>query len=128
MNSAGWMGSAGPLVAVAASMVGVPLTVIVFYLRSLRENLLFGQQSLARRIEAQEAAGAELRRAISDLPRDYTTKEEWLRELLHTRRVLEEVKEASIRVQTTLDDMRHGVARTSARLQAVGSSTSGEGV
>lgn len=93
----------GPLVAVLAPMIGAPLGLITFYLRALRENVAQSHTALARRVDAIESTALELRRTLGEIPRDYTTKEEWLRELLHNRRVLEQVTEATIRLQSTLD-------------------------
>ncbi len=93
----------GPLVAVLAPMIGAPLGLITFYLRALRENVAQSHTALARRVDAIESTALELRRTLGEIPRDYTTKEEWLRELLHNRRVLEQVTEATIRLQATLD-------------------------
>lgn len=108
MTMATWFETLGPSAAVLAPMLGLPLTAITFYLHSLRENVIHGQASLARRVETVESSTLELRRLMSEIPRDFTTKEEWLRELLHTRRVLEQVTEATIRLQATLDGWRPG--------------------
>ena len=79
----------GILLSILVPLVAVPLTVITFYLRSLREHQLTRQQELAQRLDEQTRAWEVLRRSVAEFERDYTTKEEWLRECLHARRVLE---------------------------------------
>lgn len=95
--------STGPLVAVLAPLVAVPLTVITFYLRSLREHQLTWHAAITHRVERMETSIAELRRAFSDFERDYTTKEEWLRECMHARRTLEQLSEAVVRMEAVLE-------------------------
>jgi len=68
--------SAGTLLAVLTPLVAVPLTVITFYLRSLREHQLTWHSDLLRRIEAAETVTSELRERLSDFERDYTSKQE----------------------------------------------------
>lgn len=85
---------------VLTPLVAVPLTVITFYLRSLREQLMSRHEELVRRLEATEAATIDLRKTLSEVLRDYTSKEEWLRECMHTRRLVEQLAEASVRIET----------------------------
>ncbi|MCH7671345.1 MAG: hypothetical protein IIB72_04185 [Proteobacteria bacterium] len=92
----------GALLAVITPLVAVPLTVITFYLRSLREHQLTWHAELVRRIEACESFGDDLRKGLAGLELDYATKEEWLRECMHTRRIVEQLTEATIRIETTL--------------------------
>ena len=93
----------GSLLAVLAPLAAVPLTVITFYLRSLREQQVSWQRDWTRRIDAIEVAGRELQRMLEAMQRDYTTKEEWLREHLHARQTLERLGEAVVRMQTAMD-------------------------
>ena len=79
----------GIFLSVLVPLVAVPLTVITFYLRTLREHQLTRQQELAQRLDDQRHELEALRRSVADFERDFTTKEEWLRECLHARRVLE---------------------------------------
>lgn len=87
----GYMQSVSTLLSVLTPLVLVPLTVIMFYLRSMREHQLSWHAALVRRVDAIEDAVAEVRRSIKELEHEYTTKEEWLRECMHTRRLLERV-------------------------------------
>jgi len=92
----------GPIIAVMAPLVGVPLTVITFYLRALRDQQVSWHSELLRRFEALDRANADLCRHVDEFERDYTTKEEWLRECLHARRVLENLTETTVRLDATM--------------------------
>ena len=92
--------STATFLTVLTPLVVVPLTVITFYLRSLREHQITRHAELVRRVESIEAACSDFRRLVSDFERDYTTKEEWLRECMHARSKLEQLAEASVRIET----------------------------
>lgn len=102
MTTPGFLDTVIPLLTVVGPLVGVPLTVITFYLRSLREHQVSWHGETTRRLSAVEAGLGELRRSLDDFERNYTTKEEWLRECLHARRVLERVTEATVRIEATV--------------------------
>ena len=89
----------GALLTVLAPLVGVPLTVITFYLRALKEQLRGAQADLSRRMESLEQAAAELRREWRIAERDFATKEEWLREVLQSRRQMEQLAADIMRLQ-----------------------------
>ncbi len=91
------------LVAILAPLVGVPLTVITFHLRAIREHQATRYQDTVRRIDAVEESIRTLTWSINDFERDYATKEEWLRESLHARRQLERLTEMMARVQADLE-------------------------
>ncbi len=95
-------GSSDVLLGVVASLVAVPVTFITLYLRSLREHQLTKHRELGHRIERVEEALPRQTAAMSDMERDFTTKEEWLRETMHTRHRLERLMEAVVRLETTL--------------------------
>ena len=97
------MESAGTLLAVLTPLFAVPLTVIIFYLRSLREHQTVWHADFIRRVDSMENTTVELRRTVDEFERDYTTKEEWLRECMHTRRMLEQLKETTIRIAALLE-------------------------
>lgn len=92
MTLQGLLESAGVLLTVMAPLVAVPLTLITFYLRSLREHQLTLHAQVERRVTACETGLDELRRRLAEVEREYTTKEEWLRESLHARQVLEQLR------------------------------------
>lgn len=62
--------SIGTLLTVLTPLVAVPLTVITFYLRSLREHQLSWHGELVRRIESVEGSTLELRKAMGEFERD----------------------------------------------------------
>lgn len=109
---AAFWSSTGPTLAVLTPLIGVPLTVITFYLRSLRDQQVSWQSELRRRFETLETSTRELRRHVDDFEREYTTKEEWLRECMHARRVLEHLTETTARLDaamnTVLATLRNG--------------------
>lgn len=80
-----------PLLTVLTPLVAVPLTVITFYLRSLRDQQVSWHGELVHRMESVEATVGDLRRTIDEFERDYATKEEWLRECMLARRTLEQL-------------------------------------
>jgi len=102
------MQSVSTLLSVLTPLVLVPLTVITFYLRSMREHQLSWHAALVRRVDAIEDAVAEVRRSIKDLEREYTTKEEWLRECMHTRRLLERVTDRARHKETAYPEHTAG--------------------
>jgi hypothetical protein len=103
--------SAEALLAVLTPLVAVPLTLITFYLRSLRDHQVTGHAQLERRVETLDLAAAELRRALAELDRNYAGKEEWLRESLHARREIERLAAAFVRIETRLEGLPRRYAR-----------------
>ena len=97
--------SGGTLLAVLTPLVAVPLTVITFYLRSLREHQVTWHSELVRRFETVEASVTDVRKIVAEFERDYTSKEEWLRECMHARRTLEQLKETSVRLDATMGNV-----------------------
>ena len=98
------MESAGTFLAVLTPLLAVPLTVIVFYLRSLREHQTAWHADSVSRVASMDSAVADIRRLVAEFERDYTTKEEWLRECMHARRTLEQLTQTTIRIETLLEN------------------------
>src|SRR3989304_5107722 len=92
----------GTFLTVLAPLVAVPLTVITFYLRSIRDHQMSWHSECVRRFETVEASAADLARTVGEFERDYATKEEWLRECMHARRKLEQLGETVVRLETTI--------------------------
>ena len=101
--------SIGTLFMALTSIVAIPLTILTFYLRSLREQHASWQRELIRRIDMMESAMTELRKGLAELERDYTTKEEWLRECMYARRMIQQLIETTVRIETVID--RDGMKR-----------------
>ena len=114
--------TAAAVVAVAAPLVAVPLTVVTFYLKALREHQVSRQDELARRIEALDASAGAARQALVEVQRDYTTKEEWLRENMAARHHLERLLAAVTRLETEIDVVRGWSLHIESRLRAAGAS------
>ena len=100
--------STAALLAVFTPLVVVPLTVITFYLRSIHERQLEGQEDFTRRVNAVESTVADLRGMLREFERDYTTKEEWLRECMQARRVHERLSAVTVRVEATVGALIRG--------------------
>jgi hypothetical protein len=86
-------------VAVLAPLVAVPLAAITFYLRSLREYQVIRHAELVRRFELVESVASDLRKSVAAFERDYTTKEEWLRECMYARGRVERIADAVARLE-----------------------------
>jgi hypothetical protein len=85
-----------PLLAVLVPLAGVPLAAFTFYLRAMKDSRQTWEQAWSRRLDAVETGLKELRQAIREFERDYTTKEEWLRECMYARRGLEQISTATV--------------------------------
>lgn len=96
------------LVAVLAPLVGVPLSVMTLYLRAIREDQASRGRYAVRRIEALEQQARALEKTVEETARDYTTKEEWLRESMLARQQLQRLTEMVARMQAKLEDSEGG--------------------
>lgn len=92
----------GALVGILSPLVGVPLTVITLYLRAIREHQTAGMAEVTHRIETMEASIRDLLRATADFEREYTTKEEWVRESMLARQHLERLTEMVTRIEAVV--------------------------
>ena len=90
------------LLGILTPLVAVPLTVITFYLRSIREQEQSWHADFQRRLDAIEVSLGTMQDRVCDFERDFTTKEEWLRECMLARRALERLSTAGIRAETVL--------------------------
>ena len=99
--------SFGTLLGVLTPLLVVPLTVITFYLRSLREQQTTGHGEVVRRVESIERTAEGLRDAITNFERDFTTKEEWLRECMLARQTLNWLSKKVVQMETAMDAPRH---------------------
>jgi predicted RNase H-like nuclease (RuvC/YqgF family) len=111
LASASLLESTGAILTIVTPLIAVPLTVITFYLRSLREHQVSWHSVLVRRVEQVEAAVADLRKTINEFERDYATKEEWLRECMLARRSIEHLRETAVRIETTVQSIVQERAR-----------------
>ena len=88
---------------VLTPLIIVPLGVITFYLRGLREQQRASQADLSRRIERLDEAQRMMAGQLIEFEREFTVKEDWLRESMLARRNLERLTEAFARLQGTID-------------------------
>jgi len=94
----------GMLLAALGPLTGVPLTMVAFYLRGLREQQQQRNQETARRVEVVEGDLRAVRVSLGQFERDYTRKEEWLRESMHARQQLERLTEMMARIESQLEN------------------------
>ena len=94
----------GLLLAALGPLTGVPLTMVAFYLRGLREQQQQRNQETARRVEVVEDDLRAVRVSLGQFERDYTRKEEWLRESMHARQQLERLTEMMARIESQLEN------------------------
>jgi len=104
METSFWEASRTVL-AVVTPLVAIPLTVITFYLRSLREHQITWHAELVRRFETIERSTAQVRETVIQFERDYTTKEEWLRECMLARQTLENLSKTAVKLETSMDNI-----------------------
>jgi len=98
--------TAAAMIGVVAPLVAVWLTLVTFHLRTLREHQAARHHELARRIEVLDGAVGSARQALSEMQRDYATKEEWLRESMAARQHLERLVAVVTRLETEIEGRR----------------------
>lgn len=103
------------LLTIITPLVAVPLTMITFYLRSLREHQATGLTELGRRVDLVQGSAERLQRTQAEFERDYTTKEEWLRETMWARRNLEVLRDTAVRLEARLGASECGLATNDRR-------------
>lgn len=96
---------------IAMPLVVVPLTVMIFYLRAVREHQTVKHREIGRMMESCRLEMSELRRTLSLIERDFATKEEWLRESMLARQTMERLTENQARAQAELEHARDGRPR-----------------
>lgn len=91
------------LVAVLSPLVGVPLMVIMMYLKAIRDHQTVTMAELTQRIDAMETSIRALHQATAAFDREYATKEEWVRESMLARQRLERLTEMVTRIEAELE-------------------------
>lgn len=97
--------TAAAVLAVLTPLIGVPLTVITFYLKSLREHQVGRFADLSRRVDVIESSLHRIEGDCASMRRDTATKEEWLRESMWARGQIETLAASMARAETELDGM-----------------------
>lgn len=93
----------GVVIGVLSPLVGVPLGVITLYLKAIREHQTTATADVVRRIDVMEAAIRDLLARTAAFEREYTTKEEWVRESMLARQQLERLTELATRIQAEVE-------------------------
>jgi len=93
------LGFSDEVLAIAMPLAAATLSVVVFYLRSLREHQIQQHAELVRRLERIEEESERLRRTLRETERMFASKEEWLRETMFARRRLEVLTRAVAAMQ-----------------------------
>lgn len=78
------------------------MSVIVFYLRSMREHQLQQHAEALRRVDLLEQEVRRLARTTREIERTYATKEEWLRESMSARRRVEGIQGDVMHLRATI--------------------------
>lgn len=99
------------LLGIVLPLVVVPLTVMLFYLRAVREHQTVKHREIGRMMESCRQEMSELRRTVSLIERDFATKEEWLRESMLARQTMERLTENLARAQAEIEHARDGRPR-----------------
>lgn len=84
-------------------LVVVPLGVITFYLRGLREQQNAVRSDLAGRIDQLDEVQRAVTRQFAEFERHVTSKEDWLRESMLARHNLERLTKAFARLEGALE-------------------------
>jgi hypothetical protein len=93
----------GQALAILTPIVIVPLGVITFYLRALRDHQIAGRNDLTRRIERAESGLRKVSHRVTEIERDYAVKEDWLRESMLARANIERLSEGLARLEAGAD-------------------------
>ena len=107
------------VLAVLAPLVGIPLTVITFHLKSLREQYASRFDDLITRLAALETSGERLRIDINGLNRDGVSKEEWLRESMWMRGSVTTLNDRVTRAESSLEQLAIAPATAERAVRAV---------
>ena len=83
--------------------------------RAIRDHQTSTKAEITQRIETMEAAIRDLLKSTAEFEREYTTKEEWVRESIFARQRLEKLTELVTRIETELEN-GHGVAAEMGRI------------
>jgi hypothetical protein len=121
----GWE-TVAAVTAIVAPLVGVPLTVILFYLRGTREQQAARFADLTRRADVLEASARRLAEDHAAMQRDYATKEEWLRESMWSRGRIEHLGALAARMEMALERVSESRAAGEGFAAAAGEGDSGE--
>jgi len=107
------------LLAVLAPMLGLPLGIMSFYLRGLRDEQTRRAAHTDRCVQRTQAEVDRLSHGLHAIARTYTTKEEWLRESMLARRRLETLMETTARIEATVSQSNALAAQLARQLHVI---------
>ncbi len=113
MSQVNWT-TVSVIIGTVVPLVGIPLMMITMYLRSIRDYQVRRYDELVDRVGGLDDVVSRTARLVREFERDYTTKEEWLRESLLARKQLEKLNEGVARIQSDLEN-GNGLAQHFAR-------------
>ncbi len=90
------------LLVVLGTVAAIPVGVMTFYLRSIREQQLSNHADVHRRVDHLESGLRSVGRRAGEHERDFVTKEDWLRESMLARHGIERLTEAFARLDAEL--------------------------
>jgi hypothetical protein len=82
------------MAAVVGTLVGAPLTVMILYLKAIRDQQSTRLADCLHRVEALDAGLRRMADDLGDVQRDAATKEEWIRENMWNRGQIERLSAA----------------------------------
>ncbi|MCG3138871.1 MAG: hypothetical protein HJJLKODD_02740 [Phycisphaerae bacterium] len=89
---------------VLVPLVGVPLALITMYLRSINDFQVQRYAEIEQRLGSLYESHHLVEQMVREYERNYTTKEEWLREAMHARQQLEKLTDLVTRIQVELEN------------------------
>ena len=100
------------IVGLIFAAAGGPTGVLILFIRQVVRGQTEIKRDLTARLEQAE-------RALATLPRDYATKEEWLREVMLSREQLGRLLESTARIEAELATTRGVAADLSPAVKAM---------
>lgn len=102
------------LIGVVVAVVGGPLSAMVFYLKGIRDSQTQLRNDIEANIDEIKKDQAALERRIGYVERDFTTREEFVREIGLARRQQEKMTDIMIAVQGKLETQSNLTAQLTA--------------
>ncbi len=103
MNEIDWK-TLGAIIGAMVPLLGLPMVMITLYLKSIRDYQVDRCEGIEDRLDNLNAAFHNVTGRVGEFERDYTTKEEWLRESMLARRQLEKLTELVTRIQVEIEN------------------------
>src|SRR5262245_27886563 len=102
-----------------SALLGPPLGVVVFYIRAIRDDQRATHAELRDQVGRLDADVQRLERAVGEVQRVYTTKDEWIRESMRARQQLERLSEVLARLGADVENVRGMVGQFGRAVTAI---------